>query len=82
MKNKLPLPLCKYGYTKEQIDDILGERSEEFNRWMYGQTMALCDGREYDYAKKEYRSSDCGPHGSITYKWDLERFLAGLPIID
>jgi hypothetical protein len=82
-KKKLPEPDCKYGYTHSQVEQIMGDREQEFNHWMYGQTMAICDGRDYDYEKKEYVPSGCDhPHGSITYTWDLKRFLDGLPVID
>jgi len=79
---KLPKPECSLGYTDFQLDEILGDRRREFSRWMRGQTVAVCDGREYDHANKVYVETGCGPHGVATYAWDLERFLDGRPIID
>lgn len=80
----LPEPECKYGYPIEQLEDILVplNRYFEFNKWMYGQTGAICDGQEYDYSKKDYVATGCGPHGMVVYSWDVTRFLAGLPVID
>lgn len=83
-KIKLPKPECKYGYTENQLIEILSPINKyvEFNKWMYGQTGSICDGREYDYGKKEYVATGCGPHGGVVYSSDLERFLQGRPIID
>ncbi len=82
MKNKkLPKPECSLGYTDDQLDQILGQRRQEFNKWMSGQTVALCDGREYDYATGGYIPTGKA-HGSATYPQDLQRFLDGRPIID
>ena len=78
----LPDPECQYGYTEEQLSTILGERIDAFNHWMRGQTMSICDGRRYDYDKGEYEDTGCGPHGVITYRWDVQRFIDGRPIVD
>lgn len=80
--NKLPSPDCETGYTRDQLREILGNRFEEFDGWMYGQTVALCEGRKWNYYTKEYEETDCGPHGPVVYSWDLKRFLDGRPIID
>ena len=74
---KLEKPECKYEYTEEQVNRILGPRADDFHKWARGQTRAICDGREYDYLLKIYKLSCCGPHGLITYKCDLEQFLGG-----
>ncbi len=80
-KKKLPKPECKLGYTDQQLDEILGDRRQEFNKWMSGQTVGLCDGREYSYSTKKY--VDTGEaHGPATYVSDLERFLSRKAIID
>jgi hypothetical protein len=36
-------PECALGYPREQLRSILGNRLEEFDGWMYGQTAATCD---------------------------------------
>lgn len=84
MKKKLvmPVPECELGYTEEQVKSITGSRYTEFNYWMNGQTMAICDGRAYDHTLQVYKSTGCGPHGGIVYSGDVERFMLGLPIID
>ncbi len=79
---KVEPPGCQLGYTDDQLGRILGDRLPEFFRWMAGQTVAVCDGRQYNYDTKEYEPTGCGPHGSATYAWDLQRFLDGRPIID
>lgn len=79
---KLVAPECKLGYPSRQVEEIMGDRLSTFNRWMSGQTRAICDGRNYNHDIKAYEPSGCGPHGPVTYSWDVQRFLAGLPIID
>jgi len=47
----LPEPASKYGYTPEQIEEILdGDDLADFREWMSGQTMALIDGSSVVYA--------------------------------
>lgn len=78
----LPKPVCRYGYPANQLNDILGPSHESFDRWMNGQTMSICDGREYDHEKQEYHATGCGPHGVIVYPWDLNRYMQGRSVID
>jgi hypothetical protein len=73
----LPQPECESGYPVTQVEAILGDRMTEFNRWMRGQTGAICDGRKYDHNKREYHNTNCGPHGMVVYAWDLRQFLDG-----
>lgn len=75
-------PNCHLGYTYEQLQDILGSRLDEFSHWMVGQTMSICEGQQYNYEKKDYEPTNCGPHGMVVYPWDLQRFLHGKPVID
>lgn len=76
------MPECRLGYTKKQLTDILGDRLEEFNRWMIGQTVSSCDGVSYNHSTEEYESTGCGPHGIVVYSWDLSRFLDGRAVVD
>jgi hypothetical protein len=78
----LPEPACKYGYTRQQVADILNDEGDVFAYWMRGQTVALCDGREYDHDRREYVPGCPVPHGVVTYPHDLARFLAGGAIDD
>jgi hypothetical protein len=75
---------CPQGITNSDLDEILGARRAEFMKWMRGQTMSICDGRAYNHEKERYEPTECSgrPHGVVVYPWDLERFLAGLPVID
>ncbi len=68
----LPASVCKYGYTDQEIKEVIGTaRLDDFNKWMEGQTRMICAGE------------DCPEkHGNITYKHDVVRYLAGLPVID
>lgn len=79
---ELPETECRHGYTVLQVEEIMGNRIREFSGYMTGQTMAICDGQVYDYEKKEYIESGCGPHGVVVYSWDVERFLQGRPLFD
>lgn len=91
---EIPPPDCQYGYTETQLDEILGDRIPEFNGWMWGQTMAICNGdpqREWvddPGAPGGMKLVETGPplcesaHGPVVYPWDLARFLEGRPVID
>lgn len=83
MVENLPEPQCKLGYPVTQLPDFLTE--DQFIRlgnWMDGQTMILCEGWYYDYDRKEKVPDDCGPHGTVVYRRDINRFLQGLPVDD
>ena len=80
-------PECRLGYSEQQVERILAtnnKRTDDFNDWMFGATMALCDGRIYNADSHLYEPSACfqKPHGAVVYTWDMDRFLAGLPNID
>ena len=78
----MPKPECEQGYPDAQVRAIMGDRYNEFMRWMTGQTMAICDGSYYDHSSRSKKLSGCGPHDVIVYSWDAQRFLEGRPIID
>lgn len=75
-------PECQDGYTRRQIEALMGPRLAEFDDWMYGQTMTICDGRAYNHGLREYESTGCGPHGAIAYSHDVARFFAGGRVVD
>ncbi len=79
---RLPRPKCKWGYTTGQIAKIMGDRLDEFNKWMDGQTVIVCSGRIWDHDAKKHRMSGCGPHHVVTYETDVRQFLAGGPVLD
>lgn len=68
---------CQLGLTVAQAQERVGDRWEDFERWMRGQTVGYCDGRVYDHEKKEYQPSGCGPHGTVFYAHDVDNFLGG-----
>lgn len=39
-------PANEYGFTMDQVNALVGERREAFDRWMRGQTMALTEDGE------------------------------------
>ena len=80
---ELPTRECPLGYPLAQVEEIV-ESMADFNDWMRGQTMAVCDGEQYDYEGSRYKASGCfdHPHGVVVYPGDLRRYLAGLPVID
>lgn len=73
---------CELGYTRSQVEEIVGLRLDAFDHWMRGQTAAICDGHRYDYEAREYQPTGCGPHGVVVYRHDLSNFLNGGPIRD
>lgn len=79
----LDAPICRFGYPHSQLVELLEEdQLKTFFRWMIGQTFTECDGRLYNYETKRMEPSGCGPHGFVYYEWDVQRFLAGLSVID
>lgn len=64
-------PECTFGYTDEQVTRIMGARLYDFRKWMQNLSMTVCDGEE-----------GCGPHGGVTFRQDVERFLLGFPMVD
>ena len=82
MTTNLPAT-CKYGMTSSDLHDVFSpEEVAEFYDWMRGQTGAICDGTEWDYAIEDYIETDCGPHGMVVYRNDVMRFIEGLPVVD
>lgn len=94
---RLPEPECPLGYPESQLQKILGKAAlfNIFCNWMRGQTMGLCDGLRWnpdaDWYDQNwtprrgcYEPSDCydSPHGGVVYRSDLERWMAGLPVVD
>lgn len=75
---------CPLGLTIEELETLLGPTIERFWDWMYGQTMAICEGRRYNHETKEHEDDECAehPHGLVVYRSDVERYLAGLPVVD
>lgn len=82
MKNPLSEPECSYGYPASQLErELDADTFERLGRWLRGQTMMLCDGARYDHDSGKY--VDTGHfHGAVVYSWDVDRFFAGLPVID
>lgn len=90
----LPEPECRGGYTYHQVQEIMGNREDEFLRWMAGQTMMICNQEpQSEWVKDEsspggMRLEEKGPslcdrpHGMVTYSYDVKRFLAGGEILD
>ena len=76
-------PECNWGYTIPQLERIMGIHLDDFNRWMRGQTGAICTGQKYNHDTKEYEVA-CGgvSHGMVVYSWDVGRYLNNLPVID
>lgn len=54
---------CPSGFTRDDLRYIFSpETLLEFNRWMNGQTMTLCEGKRYHYT--QYHGDYCmRPHG-------------------
>lgn len=78
---ELPKPECPYGYPETQLERILGDRMPEFFKFMRGQTVSLCEGREYNYERKAYFETG-HTHGVIFYEGDVRNFLGSRRWID
>ena len=80
MKDSFPEPDCSAGYSLDYLQEILDyETFERFNDWMYGQTMALCDGKRFNHETRQYEPDCETPHGGVAYSWDVKRFLGIIP---
>lgn len=76
-------PECRLGYTRAQVAELFGNRVGEFDHWMRGQTIGLCEGKKYNHETESYEPA-CGgvEHGPAYYPWDVDRFIRGDPVID
>jgi hypothetical protein len=71
------------GLTSEDLAEYFSEDGlKDLYHWMRGQTAAMCEGIEWDYATEDYIYTDCGPHGMVIYRHDVQRFIDGEPVID
>jgi hypothetical protein len=71
------------GMTSDDLKQCFSEEGlKRLYHWMRGQTGAICEGREWDYATSDYIDTDCGPHGMVIYRHDVQRFIDGEPVID
>lgn len=71
---ELPPPICRFGYTPEQLREALtpGEHAALVEWFGTGQTGSICEG-----------APPCDrAHGVVVYRHDVERWVAGLPVID
>lgn len=78
-------PDCTLGFSTQFLEGILSTRDyANLQRWMDGQTGAICDGRVYNHETKQYEPSECAdnPHGVVYYAHDVRRWALGLPVID
>lgn len=73
---ELPPPACEAGYTRDQIEAILGTAVGEFDKWHRGQTGGICEGRSWSHETRSY-TDRCGgtAHGFITYESDFRTFM-------
>lgn len=75
-------PECSYGYPWSQLErEFDAEVVDHLRKWLRGQTMSVCDGRQYNHDTGEYEATGHA-HGGVVYRWDVERFLEGFPVID
>lgn len=81
----LTAPQCTFGYPVSQLEnELTRDEWNDLDRWLDGQTMAICSGQVYNHDKGEYEPSLCAgeAHGTVVYVHDVKRWLAGQPIID
>ena len=76
-------PVCSLGLTISELRAMFTEEEfVSFGNFMRGQTMGYCTGTKYNHDTEQEEFTECGPHGGIVYKWDVDRFLKVLPVID
>jgi hypothetical protein len=42
-RQELAKQSCELGYTQQDLASILADRVVEFDKWMFGQTVAICE---------------------------------------
>jgi hypothetical protein len=78
----LTKPRCRYGYPVSQLRDELDAGTfSALNEWMTGQTFMLCNGTRYNHDTESYEPTECAC-GPVYYRWDVDRFFAGSPVVD
>lgn len=67
---ELPPPSCPHGYTRADLENILGSALPRFNKWMVGQTAMICEAQQYhhDRAHGEY----CGHEDGEDFTWKCD----------
>lgn len=71
------------GYPRSQLEEIFdAQQLARLDSWLYGQTMGLCDGTEWDHDAQEHVQVCPEAHGSVIYRHDIVRFLRAGPITD
>lgn len=80
----LPEPECEAGYPRTQLMEIMDpQQYARLDIWLYGQTLALCQGKLYDHETGEYEECCNGvSHGTVVYPTDVHRFIHARPVID
>lgn len=62
---RLPEPACLYGYSIDQLTELLGGRTGEFLDYALGKTYIQCQGND-----------PCvEPHGPVYYRYDVLRYF-------
>lgn len=67
--------ICTLGLTTSEVDALVGIRRPQFDLWMHGQTIAICQTTDGPQACR-------GGHGVVTYASDVSRFLRGGEVVD
>ena len=76
MSVDIRVPVCKLGFTREQVEQLVAEDIGEFDRWIFGQTFAICEGPVWDF-ERQVPVPSCGvAHGTVYYSADVIRFLS------
>lgn len=59
--SRLPQPACLYGYSMDQLAELLGDRTDEFLDYMLGKTYIHCHGAD----------ACANPHAPVYYRHDV-----------
>lgn len=74
---------CGLGLPSEHLRQVLSAgQFKSLNAYLVGQTIGICDGRRYNHDTEEYEPTGCGPHGTVVYRRDVQRWIDGLPVDD
>lgn len=61
---------CPQGVTHDELVTLLGDRLDEFSRWMAGQTMSYCNGKTYAHNRSHGES--CGHAEGEPFTWKCD----------
>jgi hypothetical protein len=68
---------CPQGLTESDLEEVIGPDLSDFNHWMRGQTMSVCDGQRYHHNR--VHTEECGKDSMPGTRWSEKAHAEGDP---